>query len=277
MDVWIMIVAVVVLAAGIIGFVMSGPGMKEATTGHGHHDDHHEPAHLADLMPARSEQPVENPPASDMIDEGAPLASDPSYVAAPVAAVAEGLGEVEHLSSIDERAGLGDAPPGGGEGSSTNAEPVPYVLPADLDLPKDAAADIAEVPQGAAAVGAAALGDLEHESSIVDRASLGDGPHGGGEGSSAGAEPVPYVTSQAAVEPEVEVEQIWDGPFGPGSAEAAEDGSGPRGWTIKAARQSQVYLTPEDAVYAVATANLWFVNEQRALDAGFKRWQPPSA
>ena len=81
---------------------------------------------------------------------------------------------------------------------------------------------------------------------------------------------------RAAAEAEPEVEQIWDGPFGPGSAEAGEDGEGPLGWTVKAARQTKVYLTPEDPVYTQARANVWFVDEQRAIDAGFRRWDVPN-
>lgn len=73
------------------------------------------------------------------------------------------------------------------------------------------------------------------------------------------------------------VEQIWDGPFGPGSADANEDGSGPRGWEVKAAKQAKVYLTPDLPVYDQAKANLWFVDEQRAIDAGFVRWAPPAS
>ena len=157
------------------------------------------------------------------------------------------------------------------------------------------------------------LGDLEHASSVEERPLLGDAPHGAGEGTRAGAEPVPYVTPvaeaalvagpvaeaetvaepaeepqpteeaasglgdwRAAAEAEPEVEQIWDGPFGPGSAEAGEDGEGPLGWTVKAARQTKVYLTPEVPVYTQARANVWFVDEQRAIDAGFRRWDVPN-
>lgn len=80
----------------------------------------------------------------------------------------------------------------------------------------------------------------------------------------------------ASIEGEEEVEQVWDGPFGPGSAEAGSNGEGPRGWTVKAARQTKVYLTPDIAVYEAARANVWFVDEQRAIDAGFRRWDMPS-
>nr|NLI49647.1 hypothetical protein [Propionibacterium sp.] len=81
----------------------------------------------------------------------------------------------------------------------------------------------------------------------------------------------------ASLEGQEEVEQVWDGPFGPGSAEAGPNGEGPRGWTVKAARQTKVYLTPDIAVYEAARANVWFVDEQRAIDAGFRRWDMPHA
>lgn len=102
-------------------------------------------------------------------------------------------------------------------------------------------------------------------------------------------EPAPVVepepTPQRVVEAEparrlaeptdADVEQVWDGPFGPGSAEAGPHGEGPRGWTIKGARQTKVYLTPDIPVFNSAKANVWFVDEQRAIDAGFHRWDAP--
>ena len=93
-------------------------------------------------------------------------------------------------------------------------------------------------------------------------------------------EPEPEMVAEGGpvappVVDEPEVEQVWDGPFGPGSAEAGPNGEGPRGWTVKAARQTKVYLTEDIPVYAAAKANVWFVDEQRAIDAGFRRWDMP--
>lgn len=91
--------------------------------------------------------------------------------------------------------------------------------------------------------------------------------------------PAPVVESEPArrlAEPtDADIEQVWDGPFGPGSAEAGPNGEGPRGWTIKGARQTKVYLTPDIPVFNSAKANVWFVDEQRAIDAGFHRWDAP--
>jgi len=194
-------------------------------------------------------------------------AGDEAAEAAAVAAVAPDLGDLEHASSVEERSHLGAAAHGGGEDTAHGAEPVPYV-PADYD--PDAVAESAR-----------ALGDLEHGSSVEERSHLGDAAHGGGEDTAHQAEPVPYVPAdynpdwQAEAEAAPEVEQVWDGPFGPGSAEANADGSGPRGWTVKAAQQTKVYLTPDIPVYSAAKANVWFVDEQRAIDAGFRRWDMP--
>ena len=80
----------------------------------------------------------------------------------------------------------------------------------------------------------------------------------------------PAPTEEAPAEEPVAVG--WDGPFGAGSADANEDGSGPEGWTVKAAKSTKVYLTPEIGVYDQAKANVWFIDEQRAQDAGFRRW-----
>lgn len=162
-------------------------------------------------------------------------------------------------------------------------EPVPYVsADYDPDAPRQASRGYV-------------YPDTEREAAKVAAEA-----HGAGEGSRS-SEPVPLppavepegATAEASALPaaspetnpsppstpeqpiEHEIEQVWDGPFGPGSAEAGPEGEGPRGWTVKAARQTKVYLTPDVPVYAAARANVWFVDEERARDAGFKRWEAP--
>lgn len=127
------------------------------------------------------------------------------------------------------------------------------------DVPQPDLAPVAAEPLGADASND--LGQVEHMNREDERAAAED---------AALASPVAAVFGEAP-------EQVWDGPFGPGSADAADDGSGPRGWTVKAARSARVYLTADLPVFEQARANVWFVNEQRAIDAGFTKWTPPAS
>ncbi|WP_162802180.1 hypothetical protein [Ornithinimicrobium murale] len=61
-------------------------------------------------------------------------------------------------------------------------------------------------------------------------------------------------------------------PFGPGSAEPAEDGSGPTGWSIKGNAGSMLFHTPESPSYEAAKAEVWFETEEAARAAGFAHW-----
>ena len=62
------------------------------------------------------------------------------------------------------------------------------------------------------------------------------------------------------------------GPFGSGSAEPAEDGSGPVGWSIKGNAGSMLFHTPESPSYEAARAEVWFETEEAAKAAGFAHW-----
>lgn len=90
-------------------------------------------------------------------------------------------------------------------------------------------------------------------------------------------EAAPDVTGEAVEAPSAEVveaspEQSETGPYGPGSAAANEDGSGPEGWTIKGNAGSMLYH-PEDSPYFGRTkAEVWFRDEESARAAGFDRW-----
>lgn len=298
MDGWILLVVVLVLAFGTIAFVMASPAMRKVTARpvHGHHDAP-APATAPEATPA----PVAAAPAQSAPAEPTPVAAAPAPAPAPVAPtpappapVAEPpapaptpepptvQAAAEAESTPDEptraeHAAAAAAPasvaPASAPKHLAEATPAPAVPTTARTFEADDAALEAQrvVPEVHHSDGSD-LGEVEHASSVEERAGLGDAPHGAGE-SSGSAEPVPLAAGQA----EDEVEQVWDGPFGPGSADAGPHGSGPRGWTVKAAKQAKIYITPDLPVYDKATANLWFIDEQRALDAGFTRWTPPSA
>jgi hypothetical protein len=61
-------------------------------------------------------------------------------------------------------------------------------------------------------------------------------------------------------------------PFGPGSATANADGSGPDGWTIKGNVDSGLYHLPASPSWKRMHAEVWFGSEEAAEAAGFKRW-----
>ncbi|WP_147675045.1 sunset domain-containing protein [Nigerium massiliense] len=121
----------------------------------------------------------------------------------------------------------------------------------------------------------ASLGSGQQEPAVIEATA---------EGETANLEAAPTSDFDAAVPssgPSVEPQDEeplaagWDGPFGPGSADAGPDGSGPEGWTVKGAKTTKVYLTPDIPVYDQAKANVWFIDEARAQDAGFRRWDLP--
>ena len=258
MDGWILLVVVLVLAFGTIAFVMASPAMRKVTARpvHGHHDAP-APATAPEATPA----PVAAAPAQSAPAEPTPVAAAPAPAPAPVA--------------------------------PTPAPPAPVAEP-------PAPAPTPEPPTVQAAAEAESTPDeptrAEHAAAAAAPASVApaSAPKHLAEATPAPAVPTTARTFEAddaaleaqRVVPEVhhsdgsdlgEVEQVWDGPFGPGSADAGPHGSGPRGWTVKAAKQAKIYITPDLPVYDKATANLWFIDEQRALDAGFTRWTPPSA
>jgi hypothetical protein len=66
--------------------------------------------------------------------------------------------------------------------------------------------------------------------------------------------------------------QLAPGPYGPGSAAANEDGSGPEGWTVKGNANSGLYHAPESPWYSRTKAEAWFESEAAAQAAGFAHW-----
>lgn len=63
-----------------------------------------------------------------------------------------------------------------------------------------------------------------------------------------------------------------ESPYGPGSALADEEGNGPQGWPVKGNAGSMLFHTPDSPRYASSRAEVWFVDEQAARDAGFAHW-----
>lgn len=61
------------------------------------------------------------------------------------------------------------------------------------------------------------------------------------------------------------------GPYGPGSAMPAEDGSAPAGWAVKGEQESETYHTEDSPHYERAVADVWFESENAARAAGFTR------
>ena len=62
------------------------------------------------------------------------------------------------------------------------------------------------------------------------------------------------------------------GPYGAGSAEPGSGGSGPEGWTVKGNMDSMLYHTPDSPSYEQTIAEVWFVDEETAVKAGFGPW-----
>ncbi|MGA7270798.1 MAG: hypothetical protein WB239_06980, partial [Acidimicrobiia bacterium] len=85
----------------------------------------------------------------------------------------------------------------------------------------------------------------------------------------------PTTDEEAEASEKVEAETPVEGepgPYGPGSAAANDDGSGPDGWSIKGNAGSMLYH-PEDSPYFSRTkAEVWFRDEESAQAAGFQRW-----
>ena len=61
-----------------------------------------------------------------------------------------------------------------------------------------------------------------------------------------------------------------EGPYGPGSAEPAADGSGPEGYPIKGNQNSMKYHGPDSQWYAQTVAEVWFATAEDAERAGFE-------
>ncbi|MCV7146900.1 hypothetical protein [Mycobacterium riyadhense] len=62
-------------------------------------------------------------------------------------------------------------------------------------------------------------------------------------------------------------------PYGPGSARAEADGSGPDGWLVKGRSDTRLYYTPDDPGYDPIVAQVWFEDEECAARAFFTPWR----
>jgi len=62
-----------------------------------------------------------------------------------------------------------------------------------------------------------------------------------------------------------------EGPHGPGSHAATEDGSAPEGFDIKGNADSGLYHLPGSRYYDATIAEAWFATEEAAKAAGFKK------
>ncbi len=65
-------------------------------------------------------------------------------------------------------------------------------------------------------------------------------------------------------------------PYGPGSARAGTEGSGPAEWLVKARSDTRLYYTPDDATYDRTVAQVWFKDEESAVRAYFTPWRKSS-
>ncbi len=63
-----------------------------------------------------------------------------------------------------------------------------------------------------------------------------------------------------------------EGPYGPGSATPADDGSGPQGWAVKGNAGSMLFHNEESPSFTATRAEVWFESEEAAKAAGFAHW-----
>lgn len=73
--------------------------------------------------------------------------------------------------------------------------------------------------------------------------------------------------------PAINGTQVVDAPYGAGSARADAAGGGPTGWVVKGTEDSMLYLTPASPGYDQTRAEIWFENEDSAMQAGFTAWR----
>jgi uncharacterized membrane protein ArfC len=65
-------------------------------------------------------------------------------------------------------------------------------------------------------------------------------------------------------------------PYGPGSARAGAEGSGPAGWLVKGRSDTRLYYMPDDVTYDRTVAQVWFKDEESAMHAYFAPWRKSS-
>lgn len=94
-----------------------------------------------------------------------------------------------------------------------------------------------------------------------------------GAASAAGVSSSAEGSAKSASESEAtETPAVTDAPYGPGSARAGDDGSGPSGWPVKGNEDSKLYHTPDSPSYEQTRAEVWFKDEEAAAQAGFSPW-----
>lgn len=76
--------------------------------------------------------------------------------------------------------------------------------------------------------------------------------------------------------PTANVSVVTYASYGPGSARAAADGSGPPGWLVKGCTDTRLYYTPDDSAYDPTAAHVWFQDEESAKRAFFTPWRTSS-
>lgn len=82
----------------------------------------------------------------------------------------------------------------------------------------------------------------------------------------------PHVDTSATATTFVSADDLPAGPHGRGTVKPYADGTGPAGWTIKGNEDSMLYHTVDSPNYQQTIAEIWFVDEETAIRAGFKRW-----
>ncbi len=90
----------------------------------------------------------------------------------------------------------------------------------------------------------------------------GDSVHTSDDSSDSGSNPQAFATLTTAAA----------GAFGSGSADPAEDGSGPAGYDIKGNADSMLYHPANSPYFGRTRATVWFDSETSADAAGFTRW-----
>lgn len=88
----------------------------------------------------------------------------------------------------------------------------------------------------------------------------------------AGVAAAVHESGSSAASRSASVSTVSDGAFGPGSANPADDGSGPAGYDIKGNADSMLYHTADSPYLGRTKAEVWFDSESSADAAGFTRW-----
>jgi uncharacterized membrane protein ArfC len=91
------------------------------------------------------------------------------------------------------------------------------------------------------------------------------------------AEETPTTKIRVAKEaPTTTIPGVPYAPYGPGSARAGAEGSGPTGWLVKGRSDTRLYYTRDDAAYDRVVAQVWFKDEESAMRASFTPWRKGS-